>query len=548
MPTTADARRRRGFDLGDLLLLAVPLLCLFPLRSNDLWWHLASGRAMVEQRAFLHGDPFSFTGFMGNWVDNAWLSQLVYYGTWRLGGNLALVVLRAATYTAIFVALRGLLRAGRQPSALFPCLAAALLLSYGWWELRPSAFSMLLAISVLWILEHARRTGRRLALLPAIFLIWASVHPGFLFGLCVLAGTVVALFVEPFVPGWTRWSSVAGLAPKLAGWATLSAAATLVNPYGWRVYEEQISITRNTAFRAVLDEWVPPAPSFVIPALLAAAAFALWRGRRVPLAGWAALLGALALSTTGVRFQEYFALVAVPLAFIHAGPLRPPRGRAIAAGLLLGGALIVGWRTPLSTAVREGRPGEAVVEPAERRLERRMHINAALVAAIAAAGAIAAARKPRDRARWLLRAGRSRSGAATILTAWALAGVVAWRAASAGWLPSDYVEPDRYPGACLGVIAGESLRAFNRLSWGGWLLWKARIPTFIDGRGWGQPLFADYMTCQGPQWRTVFDAHRIDAAIVAKGDTIAEALRNDPGWQSLCDDDVSMIFRKRGTP
>src|SRR5262249_26980074 len=160
-------------------------LCLFPLRANDLWWHLASGRAMVEQHAFLHGDPFSFTGFMGDWVDNAWLSQLIYYGAWRLGGNLALVVLRAATYALVFVALRGFLRAGRQPSALFPCLAAAILLSYGWWDLRPSAFSVLLTIILLVVLERARRTGRGLALLPLLFLVWASLHPGFFFGLCV---------------------------------------------------------------------------------------------------------------------------------------------------------------------------------------------------------------------------------------------------------------------------------------------------------------------------------------------------------------------------
>src|SRR5262249_18298044 len=151
------------------------------------------------------------------------------------------------------------------------------------------------------ILERARRSGRGLAALPLLFLVWASVHPGFLFGLCVLFATIAALAIERLLPGWRRWSTFP-LVRRLSLATAASIAATLVSPYGVRVYEQQLAISGNVPYRALLDEWVPPPVAFLVLALAAVLAFALLRGRRVPLAAWVPILGATALATTGVRF------------------------------------------------------------------------------------------------------------------------------------------------------------------------------------------------------------------------------------------------------
>jgi hypothetical protein len=513
------------YDLADLVLWAVPLACLFPLRNNDLWWHLASGRAMAAMRSVLHADPFSFTGFMGAWVDNAWLSQLALFGVWSAAGNAGLVLARAALFLAIALALRSYVRASRQPSALLPVLLAWIAFSYGWWELRPSALTGLGLVLLLLVLERIRRTGRGYAFLPFLFLGWASIHPGFLFGLMILSGTAASLWAEPLMPRVRRWTVLPGVRARLSGATVVSALATLVNPYGWRVYEQQLAIAGNASYRALLDEWLPPSVPFLIAAPAAVIAFAWLRGRRVPVAAWVPILGATALATTGVRFQEYVPLVAVPVMFVHLGSLRTAPARLF-TGALLAAAIVVGLAPPLSVTVREGT---TTADPSDARLASRLARNAIVIALVGTAAMIWASRRrralPRSRSTWVEAAG-------SLVVAAMLVRLHA----------GDHVEPGRYPRACAQAIDPSS-RVFNKLSWGGWLIWTARVPTFIDGRGWGQDPFDDYVRAYGPAWREVFASHRIDGALLPRGDALGASLAADPGWTSACADGVSVLWK-----
>ena len=516
--------------MADLLVGLVAVLAAFPLRNNDLWWHLASARTMVARHAFLHGDPFSFTGFAAGWIDNEWLAQLVFYGAWLLGGNVALVVLRAALYLGIALLLRAYLRAARHPDALVPCLIAGVALSFGWWELRPSVFSIAGTLLLLLMVERIRRSGKGFAALPLLFLAWANVHPGFFFGLCVLAATIAALAVEPLLPSWRRFSPYPLVRPLTL--ATLaSIAATLVNPYGWRVYEQQLAISGNAPYRALLDEWVPPSIPFLALLIGTLAAFALLRGRRVPLAAWVPILGASALATTGVRFEEYFALVALPAIVAHLGPLRASKPRLALVGALVATSLLVGLVSPLAVSRREGRADGIASDPVELRVEQRLQRNALILAAIGA-GALLLSRRNRRQV-------GSRAGWTVVAASLLIAGFVA----SHG--PADALEPDRYPQKCLEAVNGDG-RVFNRLSWGGWLIWTRRQPTFIDGRCAGQPLVFEYVEAYGPRRQEIFDAHRIDGAIVSKGDALSESLARDPSWSLTCEDEVSAVYRRSG--
>ena len=540
MVTQSRNALRSRFEIADIVFWAVPFLCLFPLRNNDLWWHLAAGREMVAQRAFLRSDPFSFTGFMGSWVDNSWLSQLVFFAVFQLAGTFGLVLLRAAIYLAIAFALRSFVRAARRPEAFLPAICAWIALSFGWWELRPSAFTALALILLLGLLETIRRRGRGFVWLPALFLVWASVHPGFVFGLLILAGTTVALYVEPFVPGLPRFTGDARTRGRLALVTAAAAVVTLANPYGWRVYGPGFIVAGNAADRAVLDEWLPPSIPFLILVLATLAGFALLRLRRVPLASWVPILGGVAFAVTGVRFQEYFALVALPAMFVQLGPLRAPRTRAF-VWTVVAASLLVGLAPPLAVTVREGSALGAASDPAEQRLAVRLARNAVLLALVCAAAFVATARRKRPRP---LRVS-GRSGWAGAAAALGLAALVAWRAPGLGWLPAGYVEPGRYPGACGELVTGAGSRVFNRLSWGGWLMWTRRMPTFIDGRGWLQAPFDDYVRAYGPEWPHVFETYAIDAAILPRGDALGANLAREPGWQTLCTDETSVLYAKR---
>ena len=77
------------------------------LSDPDPWWHLATGRWIVEHRAIPHVDPFSFTVAGAPWRAVDWLADLAMYGSCALGGDAGLGVLTALSAFAM-LALLGL--------------------------------------------------------------------------------------------------------------------------------------------------------------------------------------------------------------------------------------------------------------------------------------------------------------------------------------------------------------------------------------------------------------------------------------------------------
>ena len=81
------------------LLLSKSLLALlcgfaflsvcFPVVNTDIWWHLASGRWILEQGSFPASDPFSAGAAGQKWTDVHWLFQVIAYGIHSAGGVLA---------------------------------------------------------------------------------------------------------------------------------------------------------------------------------------------------------------------------------------------------------------------------------------------------------------------------------------------------------------------------------------------------------------------------------------------------------------------------
>jgi hypothetical protein len=319
----------------------------------------------------------------------------------------------------------------------------------------------------------------------------------------------------------------------------VSIAAPLINPYGARVFSQQLVIMQNVRYRQLLDEWAPPSVPFLLLALGVAAAFLLLRYRRVPLPSLVPILAATALSTTAVRFEEYFALVAVPAMLAQLGRLQPRR--AVFLGTLVTGSLLVGLLPPMGSAIREGGHAIAQIEAVDLRVQMRSWRNVAALTGLTAFSLLLG---------WL---GRLRSGFQARLLALWRGGRFALTSALVGvlWvgillffrpLPGDGVEPGRYPDACLAALPKDS-RPFNKLSWGGWLIWRGGVRTYIDGRCWGQPIFFEYGDVRGAGANDVLTERRIDAVILPPLDRLVETLAASDSWEHACSDDVSVVYR-----
>jgi hypothetical protein len=96
-------------------------------------------------------------------------------------------------------------------------------------------------------------------------------------------------------------------------------------------------------------------------------------------------------------------------------------------------------------------------------------------------------------------------------------------------------------------------RLFHPYDWGGYLTYK--LPpgekVFIDGRlepYW--TLLGDYdlMIHARPGWQNLFDAYRIETALLPPLSAAAEALKADPNWKAVGSDGRATLFIRRSIP
>src|SRR5438445_10503843 len=162
MAVVGGALRRvtGGLVLRWLLFTAIFSLAAVPPLDPDLWWHLANGRLLSFPVSFPHTDLYSFTATGHVWVMHEWLSDLMMYGLFTLGGLPLLVVVFAAIVTAGGVVLYLLLRgAGLHPTARVPLPLMGILAGSTAWGARPQVLNVLFTAAVVLGLQ-AYHTGR----------------------------------------------------------------------------------------------------------------------------------------------------------------------------------------------------------------------------------------------------------------------------------------------------------------------------------------------------------------------------------------------------
>ena len=201
------------------------------------------------------------------WVEHAWLTNaviaLLYRGLEPFGA-LGLIVL-----FGVVTALAWWLATG-QAEVSWTCRLGAMVASL--WVALPflgarTQLISLLGVAVLLRVWSQIQQGRRqwMWVLPPFFLLWANLHGGFTAGLFLLglllcgalllrisialSPTLVARIDEP-VLSWEdliRCTLVVGIA----------AAATCLNPYGWRLYVEIYESLTDRFMLETLREWQP---------------------------------------------------------------------------------------------------------------------------------------------------------------------------------------------------------------------------------------------------------------------------------------------------
>jgi hypothetical protein len=339
--------------LAALLALAIARSSL-PLTHDDLFGHLRTGEQIVATGKVPLTDPFSFTRSGARWITHEWGFSLLTWGTWRLGGYPALLAARVLLILAIgwVIGRRAVAEAEASRPLSVPWLALlfglALWMLAGELILRAALVSELFLALTLLGLTRFRQTGRQgwLAAICVLFLAWANLHSGVIFGLFVLGlWALEALAAAPMVRRWPGLAPLFRAGPPRPYLVLLGVTipVTLLNPNGWEVWLYPFKLSRILFASGIawdLGHFTAADPRsnsafLLLVVLLLAGVLPLRRLLALSLAEILGIATFLVLSFRSPRFLFHVAVLALPALYrLWSGrELTPVLRRILPAGV-----------------------------------------------------------------------------------------------------------------------------------------------------------------------------------------------------------------------
>lgn len=344
-------RTRTIIFIGAFVALYV---LIFPMQDYDTFWHLAYGRAMVEQMRFINHELFSYTaGGTALW-SHSQLAQVLLYLVWQGGGAVGLLVFKLLIALLVFrLLMRTATLFGASDSLAAVLAMVVLTTGMGRFVERPELFSILLQALLGWLLFAFMRgavTQRALYGLPLIMVLWDYLH-GAIYGLVLLAAFVVAETLKGLVFPRVRWLRHWGAQTPperlryLWIWSGITLVAMILHPNGLLSYEGFWRVSSHAREFSMYGEFQRTALTgqffwywFCLFALTPLLLFF----RRIDFSALAVLIPFLYLSLTYNRATLAFAIAAVPVA-AHALSLL---GEVITASSARTGR-VMSWSVPL---------------------------------------------------------------------------------------------------------------------------------------------------------------------------------------------------------
>ncbi|HKA11408.1 MAG TPA: hypothetical protein VKI99_13175 [Candidatus Dormibacteraeota bacterium] len=523
--TPIRARPPARFGPAALLLGAVLIASLAafvrPVTDGDFWWHVRTGRWIVEHGRLPGRDLFTYTAFDHRWVDSEYLTEVVM---WLVRSRLGLagvsVAFGAVAWSGfLLVALSA--RPRRQPYVLVGlALGLAALAGYPVWGARPQTVTFALAsLELLWLRGYLERSsstggplprlrrvlprlrggesiprlrrvlprlrgGESIFWLPLVMALWGNLHGGWPVGFLFLAIAMVCCLL--------RWLSDRTNIEDLRRTRVLalvgaaSAAAVLINPNGAAVYAYPVQTLTSAAQRGLIAEWQSPdfhlaaLRAFEVMLLLVVTGVALGKSSLFDVL---LVLAGIALALESARHIALFVAAATPVLVTTWSDI---------------------WR-------RLAVPRFLPIAPPRRWLS-------AVTLAVLALVALGVGLRTAD--------GLARQPTFTSQTV---------PVGAADWLAAH---PE------------VGTRMFNQYSWGGYLADRfypnpnRRVFIFSEGVLMGDDLLLDYrrVAVVAPGWRDVLNRAGVDYVVFDSGSSLNEMLAAQPNWRLVYRDGTAVIY------
>lgn len=479
---------RRLFE--GLFFVALFVMGVRATLDADMWWHLRTGEYILQ-----HGIPrldvFSFTVTEHAWITHEWLSQVVMWLVYQVGGFTGLILGTAVLVMLTFGLVYGAC-AGRPYLAAFVVLVAAITSAIVWGA-RPQMFNLL--FTAVFVFQVERVKDRQLPLwtwwlLPLFMLFWANFHSGYLLGV-VLLGTYV---VGEAAQQWRQKMDERTLPwPAIRRLFVITVFCFLIaalNPNGPELWIYPFYTLGSSAMQAYIQEWHSPDfhLTFFWPfaAMLALGVLSfVFSQRWVTFTDLLLFLGTGAAGLLSARHIPLFALVATPIIARH------------------------GLSALVGTAVYPILSGD-VKEPQPTRLMATLNVIVLVVAIVGALG---------------------------------------WTANQVA--ENETAVAAQYPAAAVDFLQANGLaqeRGYNSYNWGGYLIWRG-LPVFVDGRAdvYGDDFLFYYRQAfdAGPQWRAPLDDFAVTYVLMERDSPLLTVLAASGDWQQVYQDELAQIYVRK---
>ena len=493
-------------DLIFVLLLVTIVFTPLSMRllgDAGIGWHIRTGQQIVATHAIPRVDSFSWTMAGKSWFAWEWLYDLVVGELESALGLNGVVWFTSVVIAAVFGWMFRLLTArGTNLLVALGLVLLAMSASMIHFLARPHVVSWLFTLAWFWILDSSEREdsnpngGRRrrwIWALPPLMLVWVNLHGGFLVGFVLLG-----IFLLSAAWNWfrARQNRIEEMLQKIAAakraralaWVSLlSAAASLVNPYGWKLHLHVYHYLSNRFLMDHIDEFQSPnfhgaaQKCFLVLLLIT--------------------LIVLAIRGSEVRMSARLAVLFAVYAGLYAS-----RNIPVSSILLV---MVVG---PLVPATDFGRRFSQRMSALEGLLRGHLWPIIAVIVTLAIAAS----------------AGRVRS--------------------SVGM--DAHFDPQRMPVKAVNYLEKQQVQGpvLSPDYWGGYLLYrlypKSRV--VVDDRHdlYGEEFFKSYlkMIHVEPGWEEFLQMHEASCVLLPRQSALADRLAVTRGWKEIYADDVAIAF------
>lgn len=248
--------------------LFIAALVFYRIQDADFFWHIANGKAMIEQGRIINEEIFSYTRPGIIFSNHEWLSQILFYLIFKNGGALAVVIFKSTitVLVAFFIFKTARFNgAGILLSALLTI--TAILAGLPRYRERPEIFSLLF-ISLMGFILYGFKTKRlkrkHVFIIPIIMVLWDFLH-GALYGVIFLSAFVIGELAKGIFPKLAEgYAGTIGVRTEKGYIRTLlivylvSLTAMVINPYGLRTYDIFLEFLRTNRMVLSTNEFTPP--------------------------------------------------------------------------------------------------------------------------------------------------------------------------------------------------------------------------------------------------------------------------------------------------